>query len=62
MTQSYIRVKPSLYPSLGRRVRLTMASSTLARGVKLVGVRLDPLPNGLQKQGLIIFVGGTVPP
>ena len=61
-SQSYKRVRPSLYPNLGSSVLLIMASSTLAVGVKSLGFLLDPSPNGSLKQCRTRSVGGTIPP
>ena len=49
-SHSYKRVKPSRYPILGIKVLLIMASSTLAVGVRSLGVLLDPSPKGSLKQ------------
>ena len=57
-----MRVKPSRYPILGSSVLLIMASSTLAVGVRSLGVLLDPSPNGFVKQWRTRSVGGTIPP
>ena len=61
-SHSCIRVKPSLYPILESSVLLMIASSTLAVGVRSLGVLLDPSPNGSVKQWQTKSIGGTIPP